>query len=138
MHSYVGAQKLLFIHFSHTILISSNRIVTGINFRDPKFTSFSLSDLKRMKETDKWLSDSHVNFILMFVLFFCSVSISMIHRDSFHDCTRRNIWGNMKIQLLDTTFWPHLTEDIERFVERYRTRVNLLEYDFVVMPIFEA
>jgi hypothetical protein len=62
----------------------------------------------------------------------------MIHRDSFHDCAHRNIWGNMKIQLLDTTFWPHLTEDPERFGERYRTRVNLLEYDFVVMPIFEA
>jgi hypothetical protein len=70
MHSYVGAQKLLFIHFSHIILISSNCIVTGISFRDPNFTSFSLSDLKRMKDTDKWLSDSHVNFILMFVLLF--------------------------------------------------------------------
>lgn len=44
----------------------------------------------------------------------------------------------MKIQLLDTTFWPQLSEDPERFGERYRTRVNLLEYDFVVMPIFEV
>ena len=70
MHSCIGAKNLLFIHFSHTILISSNRIVTGINFCDPNFTSFLLSDLKRMKETDTWLSDSHVNFILMFVLFF--------------------------------------------------------------------
>ena len=70
MHSCVGAQNLLFIHFSHTILISSNCIVTGINFHDPNFPSFSLSDLKRMKETDTWLSDSHVNFILMFVLLF--------------------------------------------------------------------
>jgi hypothetical protein len=62
----------------------------------------------------------------------------MNDRDCFLDCTERKIWGHLKIQLLDTGFWAVLSENPERFVERFRTRVNLLEYDFVVMPIFES
>jgi hypothetical protein len=130
-------KKSLFIHFSHISLISSNRTVKGIKFSVPNIPSFSLSDLERMKNTNKWLSDAHVTFCLMFVLYFWSVSILMKHRDSFRDCAQRNIWGNLKIQLLDTAFWAQLSEDAEMFVERYRARVNLLEYDFVLMPIFE-
>ena len=61
----------------------------------------------------------------------------MKHRDSFRECEKRNLWGNLKIQLLDTPFWPLVTEYPERFTEKYRSRVNLLEHDFVVMPMFE-
>jgi hypothetical protein len=28
--------------------------------------------------------------------------------------------------------------DPERYVERFRNKINLLEYDFVVMPMFET
>jgi hypothetical protein len=105
----------------------------------PKFPTFSLDDLERVKDTDKWLSDTHVAFSLMFgPFFFCSVSTLIKHRDSFRDCAQRNIWGNLKIQMLDTPFWSQLTEDPDRFGERFRTRVNLLEHDFVVMPMFEG
>jgi hypothetical protein len=137
VHSQVGAQKLLPIYFSHLALISPNRIVKGIKFCAPNFPTFSLDDLERVKDTDKWLSDTHVAFTLMLGPFnFHSVSILIKHRDSIRDCTQRNIWGNLKIKLLDTPFWSQLSEDPDRFGERWRTRVNLLEHDFVVMPIF--
>ena len=60
----------------HISLISSKCIVKGIKFCDPKFLSFLLSGLERMKDTNKWLSDSHVTFSLMFVLSFFVSSLS--------------------------------------------------------------
>jgi hypothetical protein len=76
MHSDVGAQKLLFIHSSHNSLISANRIVKGVRFCSPSLQNLSLRDLERIKDTDKWLSDSLVTFSLMFVPFFFVLSPS--------------------------------------------------------------
>ena len=60
------------------------------------------------------------------------------NRDCFRDCGEKNIWANLKIQLLDTIFWTQLSKDPDRYTERFRTKTNLLEYDFVVMPMFKA
>jgi hypothetical protein len=67
MHSHVGTHKSLSVHFIHIVLLSSKCIVKGIKFGSPGFPTFSLSDLERLKDTDKWLSDSHVAFGLMLV-----------------------------------------------------------------------
>lgn len=63
--------------------------------------------------------------------------LSEWNRECFRECLKKNVWGTDKIQLLDTTFWSRLSLDPERFVERFRRKVNLLECDFVVMPMFE-
>ena len=126
------------MHFSHTFSIRSRRTVSSITFRAPNFPIFSLGDLERLKDTDQWLSDTHLAFSLMCVSFLlCLASILRQHRDSFREFGQRNTWGNLKIQLLDTSFWPLVTDYPERFTEGYRARVNLLEHDFVVMPMFE-
>jgi hypothetical protein len=112
--------------------------VTGIKFCTQKFPTFSLGDLERIKDTEKWLSDSHVAFSLMLApVIFWSVSTLMKHRHSFGDSAQKHLWGNLKIQLLDTPFWSQLREDPDKFTEKYRSNVNLLEHDFVVMPMFE-
>jgi hypothetical protein len=49
----------------------------------------------------------------------------------------RNIWGNRKIKLLDTTFWQTLTDDPARYRDGFRDKNNLLECDFAVIPMFD-
>jgi hypothetical protein len=44
----------------------------------------------------------------------------------------------MKIQLLDTSFWSRLSEDPEKYGDRFRQNVNILQSDYVVMPMFES
>lgn len=60
------------------------------------------------------------------------------NRDSFDDCVKKNVWGDLKILLLDTIFWATLSVNPEKYNEKYRSRVKLLECDFVVMPMFES
>jgi len=47
-----------------------------------------------------------------------------------------NIWGNNVIRLLDTTFWTSLSTKPKKFNKKFRERVNLLECDYAVMPMF--
>jgi hypothetical protein len=46
----------------------SKGAVKGVNIRLPLFQTFSLSDLNRLKDNSKWLTDTHVTFALMFVI----------------------------------------------------------------------
>lgn len=62
----------------------------------------------------------------------------MKHRDFFRYSDQKITWGNLKIQLLDTTFWAQLSQHPDKFVQGFQSRVNLLKYDFVVMPMFEV
>ena len=59
------------------------------------------------------------------------------NRDSFKDCQGKNVWGGMKIQLLDTVFWSSLSVNPEKYKKKYRNRVKLLECDFAVMPMYQ-
>ena len=65
-------------------------------------------------------------------------SWSEILRDCYQDCDKSHVWGSATIKLLDTSFWQKLTENPDDFHERYRRKLNLLEYDFVVMPMFKG
>ena len=38
---------------------------------------------------------------------------------------------------MDTAFWAKLSRAPKYFNEKYRARVKLFEYDFLVMPMFE-
>jgi hypothetical protein len=75
-----------------------------------------------------------VSSIPFFYLFFNYSYDNNSH--SFRDCAGRNIWGNMKIKLMDTMFWQQMTEDLEKYHERYRMKQNLVEYDLVVLPMY--
>jgi hypothetical protein len=55
------------------IKYSSKPIIKYISFRAPNVQSFSPSDLDRLKNEEKWLSDSHITFALQYVPFFFSV-----------------------------------------------------------------
>jgi hypothetical protein len=129
--------KSLFGHFTY-IKFSSPSAVKSVTLCPPKFQSFSLEDLERLKDDRKWLSDSHVTLILLLVSFSFGISLSEGNRDWFQDCSRQNIWGNLKIQLLDTFFWAHVSQDPERYGERLMSNLSLLEYDFLLMPMFNS
>jgi hypothetical protein len=139
MRSSVGILKIFtsiflahFINFKH----SPHHKVNTVKLCTPNFQDFSKEDLLRLKDDKKWLSDSHVTLILQFVLFSLSLTPSKSNRDWFLVCAQRNTWGNLKIYLTDTFFWTHLSSDPESYGDRYRKRTGLLEYDFVVMPMF--
>ena len=51
-------------------------------------------------------------------------------------CPVENIWGNVKIKLLDTIFWTKLSATPDGYNEKYRKKTNLIDYDFVIMPMF--
>jgi hypothetical protein len=57
--------------------------------------------------------------------------------DCFQDGVRRNVWGAMKIKLLDTSFWGILSDSPEKYGDRFQKKLNLLDYNFVVMPMFK-
>lgn len=128
-------QRSLVGYFIH-IKCSTHRIVKGVKLCLPNFEAFSLQDLERLKNSNKWLSDSHVTLVLLFVPFSVVVSLSKWNSDWFRNCFSKNVWGNLKIHLLDTTFWTQLSVEPERYGERFRTKLGLLEYDYVVMPMF--
>lgn len=62
----------------------------------------------------------------------------LIHvtRDSYLENSRKNIWGNLTIKLLDTAFWSQLANNPDGYHDRYRDGVNLVGYDLAVMPMF--
>ena len=72
------------------------------------------------------------------VIFFITIVPSNCNRDCFRDCDSRGVWGNLKIKLLDTMVWQKLREKPEYFHERYQAKANLLESDFVLMPMFDV
>ena len=81
------------------------------------------------------------SFGLLFVFFFFSPLVPHISKhisDCFCDCTRRKIWGNKKIKLLDTMFWQQLFKDPDLCKKGYQRKNNLLECDFAVMPMFDV
>ena len=69
VHTHVGGIKLKPINFANGSVNSSTRIPKSIIFRAPNFPTFSPGDSRRLKETDSWLSDTHLAFSLMFVSF---------------------------------------------------------------------
>jgi len=94
--------------------------------------------LERLKEDDKWLSDSHVTLGLQWVLLVFVYPPSKGSSDCFQDCVSRNVWGAMKIKLLDTSFWGILPDSPEKYGDRFQKKLNLLDYNFVVMPMFKG
>jgi hypothetical protein len=53
-------------------------------------------------------------------------------------CVEKEIWSGNKIRLVDTSFWTSLSKEPTKFNDKYRKRENILEYDFVVMPMHES
>ena len=41
------------------------------------------------------------------------------------------------MKLLDTIVWTKMSDDPDAYNERIRSRINLVEYDFVVMLMFQ-
>lgn len=122
------------------IFYSVIRNVKSINFTPPLFPNFYPVDLERLKSDEKWLSDTHVTLCLLCVLFFLSflgLYPSDRNRDSFRDCLKRNVWGDRKIILLDTTFWEMLTNDPDKYSDGFMKKNNLIEHDYAVMPMFK-
>jgi len=120
--------------------ISIAPVVKGIDILPPLFQCFSLADLERLKSNGEWLTDSHITFSLLFVhRLFPHQSLktfSCVFRDCYQNLVKKNIWGDLKIKLLDTIFWTKLSDDPNRYNEKFRGKMNLLEYDYVVMPMF--
>lgn len=42
--------------------------------------------------------------------------------DCFLDCSRRNIWGDRIIKLLDTMFWPQLTSKPDKYKDNFKKK----------------
>jgi hypothetical protein len=57
-----------FLYFTHVTYRPLPTIKT-VKLRSPNCQSFSDQDLARLKDERKWLSDTHVNFFLLFVFF---------------------------------------------------------------------
>jgi len=131
-------QQSLYIPFSD--IRKRVTAVRALNIRPPNFQPFSLTDLGRLKNNDKWLTDTHVTFSLLFVpIFFCRlylINFLIFARDSYQKYSLQNIWGNHQITVLDTIFWSKMSADPDAYHDRYRAKVNLVGYDFVVMPMF--
>jgi hypothetical protein len=71
-----------------------------------------------------------------FLIFYFSFEIIIV-RDCYRDCASRNLWGNLRIKLFDTTFWQKMSQEPDRYRDGWMTKNNLLECDFAVLPIFE-
>lgn len=65
-----------------------------------------------------------------------SYCLSNLIRDCLGVCTKGNLWGNLEIQLLDTLWWSTVSQDLEKFGPRSQKKLNLIGYDFVVIPMF--
>lgn len=57
-------------------------------------------------------------------------------RDGYTKYIESNVSGKLKIFLLDTIFWTMMSDEPDKYNDRYRAKVNLHLYDFVVMPMF--
>jgi hypothetical protein len=55
---------------AYHVQCSLTRKVKAVNFHTGNFGSFSFQDLERLKDDDKWLSDSHVTLGLRYFCFF--------------------------------------------------------------------
>jgi hypothetical protein len=55
--------------------------------------------------------------------------------DCFLDCSRRNIWGDRIIKLLDTMFWEQLTSKPDKYKENFKKKNDLIACDFAVIPM---
>ena len=73
---------------------------------------------------------------------FSFVIFMIIHHsensNSFWECSQCSIWGNLKIKLLDTSFWPMLASKPEQYRGRFLTKNSLLDCDFAVIPMFQG
>lgn len=87
------------------IPISPIRPVKSIKFLIPNFGRFSLLDVERLKNDDKWLSDSHVTLALRFVAFFFMwstrywISIGIVFK---------NLWVGIVGLAWKSLFWTPL------------------------------
>ena len=110
----------------------------GVKIKAPNFSNFSLADLDRLKNDEKWLSDSHVTLgvrlVSLFILFYLHVKCN---RDSFLQCASRNIWGNLRIKLFDTSLWNMLSNNPGRYHGRFLEKNNFLDCDFAIIPMFK-
>ena len=100
MHFFVGNMQFLVGYFIY-IKYSSHRTVKSIKLCLPNFESFSLQDLERLKDDNKWLSDSHVTLILLFVLFFFCVNKTVI---GFEIAPTRTFGGTSGSNFLTLSF----------------------------------
>ena len=118
----------------------STRSVKSVNIRLQNFQAFSLYDLESLKDKKAWLTDSHVTLALLYVpLSFSAVNLInsfMPIRDSYQKCSNRHNWGNVRIKLVDTRFWEKLSMEPDAYNPKWRSKENLVGYDFVVMPMF--
>jgi hypothetical protein len=131
--SSVSYFKTLTISF----LIKYRKIETikSIVFLNKNIPTLSQNDVDRLNNDTSWLTDSHVNFALQYVLVYLPVSLSELSRHWFSSYSSKNIWGNLKIKLLDSTFWALITKEPYKFNKKFRDKYKLLEYDFVVVPM---
>ena len=118
----------------------STRRLKSVQIRLQNFQLFSLTDLDRLKKKDEWLTDSHVTLGLLYVpIFFPAlnlIDLFMFRRDSCQKYSKQNVWGNWTITLVDTRFWEKLSAEPDTFNPKWRSKLNLVGYDFVVMPMF--
>lgn len=91
--------------------------------------------MDRLNDDRSWLSDSHITLGLRYVPLQLLVSLSELNRHWFEHYSSQNIWGKLKIVVLDTSFWTLNSKEPERYREGYRKKLNIMEYDFVVMPM---
>lgn len=64
------------------------------------------------------------------------LTIFPVARDSYRKYSSKNIWGTLRIRVLDTTFWQKLLVNPEQYHSRVRAKIDLVSCDFAVMPIF--
>ena len=71
---HVGNVKIIYIDFSN-VRKSLTPIVKCVNICPSLFQSFSAKDLQRLKNNDKWLTDSHITFGLLLVPIFFGIDL---------------------------------------------------------------
>ena len=112
--------------------------IKGVLLHLMGFPNFSMDDLERMNDDTRWLSDMHICFALQWVAILFYISNMNGFKDCLWDCSKRDLWHGRKIQLLDTLFWPLIVSNLESFRDRYRAKLNLIECEYVVIPMFSS
>lgn len=74
MHSSVSDMKTITSIYFTPVTYRPPHTVKGIKICPPNFQSFSDQDLVRLKDDKRWLSDTHVTFMILSVSFFLLVS----------------------------------------------------------------
>jgi hypothetical protein len=77
-----------------------------------------------------------VSFVSSLPLSCCRSEQAACFRDSYQKYRDQQVWGGLKITLLDTRVWQKLSAEPEAYKAKYRRNIDLLSYDFVVMPMF--